>query len=207
MIGVAAGGRMSQELQTLVSDMAACTICKGLPLGPRPIFQLSPEARLLIVGQAPGRITHHKARPFDDPSGERLRNWLGVDRATFYADPRIGIFPMGLCFPGSGKGGDAPPRPECAATWRTPVIAALPRVELTLVLGRYAIEWHRPDLKGKPVTQAVAACARGEGGVFVLPHPSPRNNRWLRQNDWFEAEVVPRIRARVTAVLDRATPV
>lgn len=188
-------------LETLKSKMRACTICEGLELGPKPIFQLDQRAKILIAGQAPGRLTHAKNRPFDDPSGERLRSWLGVDRPTFYDDKRIGIFPMGLCFPGAGTGGDKPPRPECAQTWRAPVMKALGNIELTLVVGRYAIEWHLPDLRGQSVTEAVRRCSGGKDGVFVLPHPSPRNNRWLKQHDWFEAQVVPRIRLEVVRLL------
>ncbi|MEP4198920.1 MAG: uracil-DNA glycosylase family protein [Aliishimia sp.] len=192
---------MPETLQTLSLKMQACTLCDGLELGPNPIFQLDEQAKILIVGQAPGRITHKKSRPFDDPSGDRLRTWLGVDRATFYDDKRIGIFPMGLCFPGSGKSGDKPPRPECAAAWRVPVMAALRNVELTLVLGRYAIEWHLPALKDARVTDAVKLSSDGDHGVFVLPHPSPRNNRWLKQNPWFEADVIPRIQSTVATLL------
>ncbi|WP_368186521.1 uracil-DNA glycosylase family protein [Aestuariibius sp. HNIBRBA575] len=194
---------MIDDLATLIPKMQTCRICQGLELGPNPIFQLDAEAKILIAGQAPGRITHAKNRPFDDPSGQRLRSWLGVDEATFYADNRMGIFPMGLCFPGSGKAGDQPPRPECAATWRAPVMDALKQVELTLVLGAYAIGWHLPQLKGKSVTEAVKYSAKGQNGIYVLPHPSPRNNRWLKQNPWFELDVIPQIQARVRHLLDR----
>lgn len=176
-------------------------LCKDLPLGSNPIFQLDPAARVLIVGQAPGRITHAKNRPFDDPSGVRLRAWMGVDEGQFYNDPRIGIFPMALCFPGTGKGGDLPPPAICAQSWRAPVMAALTQVTLTLVLGKYAIDWHLPALKGAPVTQAVKQARGGAGGLYVLPHPSPRNNRWLKRNPWFEGEVVPDIRAKVAGAL------
>lgn len=193
--------QMSDALQRLTEQMRDCRRCPDLPLGPRPIFQLDPRARILIVGQAPGRVTHAKNRPFDDPSGTRLRDWLGMDRTTFYTDKRVGIFPMGLCFPGTGKGGDLPPRPECAATWRGPVLRALERIELTLLLGRYAIAWHLPHLKREPVTAAVRLSWAAQKNVFVLPHPSPRNNRWLRQNSWFEAQIVPDIRTRVAHVL------
>lgn len=193
---------MLDDFQALKKRMLACSLCTDLELGPKPIFQLDQRARILIVGQAPGRVTHAKDRPFDDPSGNRLRSWLGVDRQTFYNDNRIGIFPMGLCFPGSGSTGDKPPKAECAATWRLPVMASLQSVELTLVLGRYAIAWHLPDLKGLPVTEAVKRTSEGQNGVFVLPHPSPRNNRWLKRNDWFEAQVVPRIRVEIAGLLN-----
>ena len=192
---------MTQDLQTLLTQMRTCTLCKDLPLGPKPIFQLDARAKVLIVGQAPGRITHEKGRPFDDPSGERLRTWLGVDRPTFYDDPRIGIYPMGLCFPGTGSSGDKPPPPICAQTWRAPVLENLQTVELTLVLGAYAIAWHLPHLKGSSVVESVRHASEGQDGVFVLPHPSPRNNRWLRQNPWFEMDVVPRIQRKVQQCL------
>ncbi len=192
---------MPDDLAALMASMRACRICDGLELGPNPIFQLDPAVRILIVGQAPGRITHGKNRPFDDPSGVRLRAWLGVDEATFYGDPRIGLFPMGLCFPGSGTSGDKPPRAECAVAWRRPVMAALKDVQLTLVLGQYAIAWHLPALKGMAVTEAVKRSSEGQDGVFVLPHPSPRNNRWLKINDWFEADVIPRIQSTVSELL------
>ncbi|MFK7877534.1 MAG: uracil-DNA glycosylase family protein, partial [Paracoccaceae bacterium] len=149
--------------------------------------------------------THAKNRPFDDPSGARLRAWLGIDRGTFYDDSRIGIFPMALCFPGTGKGGDLPPPKICAQTWRAPVLAALPQIDLTLVLGSYAIAWHLPDLKGKSVTQAVQLSAKGNNSTYVLPHPSPRNNRWLKHNPWFEQDVIPRIQHRVAQILNAPT--
>jgi len=193
---------MPADFASLMAMMRGCRICDGLELGPNPIFQLSAQARILVVGQAPGRITHAKDRPFDDPSGTRLRAWMGVDAATFYNDPRIGLFPMGLCFPGSGASGDLPPRPECARTWRAPVMAALKEVQLTLVLGQYAIGWHLPALKGVTVSEAVRRASDGADGVFVLPHPSPRNNRWLKTHGWFEAEVIPRIQSRISQLLD-----
>lgn len=191
------------DFDQLKADMQSCSLCKDLPLGPNPIFQLNEQARILIVGQAPGRITHAKNRPFDDPSGDRLRDWLAVDRQTFYLDPRMGIFPMGLCFPGGGSGGDKPPREICATTWRARALQALNNVQLTLILGAYAIAWHAPAFKGKPVVEAVRQTGEGEGGTFILPHPSPRNNRWLKQNPWFEATVVPRIQDRVHSLLGK----
>lgn len=188
---------MQQDFHKLKIEMQACTLCKDLPLGPNPIFQLDERARILIVGQAPGRLAQLRKRPFDDPSGDRLREWLGVEKSAFYADPRIGIFPMALCFPGTGSTGDNPPPKICAKTWRKRVLQTLENVELTLVLGAYAIAWHLPQLKGTTVVEAVKQSSTGEDDLFVLPHPSPRNNRWLKQNAWFEADVVPRIRQRV----------
>ncbi|WP_082025098.1 uracil-DNA glycosylase family protein [Ruegeria sp. ANG-R] len=193
---------MRQDFQKLKLEMLACRLCKELPLGPSPIFQLEEHAKILIVGQAPGRLAHLKKRPFDDPSGNRLRDWLAIDRSTFYADPRIGIFPMGLCFPGTGSAGDNPPPKICATTWRNRVLQSLKNVELTLVLGAYAIAWHTPHLKGQSVTGAVKQSSTGRGDFFVLPHPSPRNNKWLKKNAWFEADVIPRIQKKVKQVLN-----
>ncbi len=183
--------------QSLLESIRACTICKDdLPLGPRPILQFSASAKLLIVGQAPGRITQHKGVPFDDPSGDRLRDWLGVDRSTFYDATKIAILPMGFCFPGTGKNGDLPPRPECAPAWREPVLASLKSVELTLIIGRYAIDWHLPEYTGCTVTTAVRSWADVWPRQLILPHPSPRNNRWLKTNPWFEEEIIPALRRR-----------
>ncbi|MFK7878216.1 uracil-DNA glycosylase family protein [Roseobacter sp.] len=193
---------MPQQLESLLSDMRKCTLCAGLPLGPKPIFQLHKDAKILIVGQAPGRITHEKGRPFDDPSGDRLRNWLAIDKSTFYDDPRVGIFPMGLCFPGTGRGGDAPPRTLCADSWRQRVLDHLQNVELTLILGAYAIAWHLPTQRKMSVTQAVWQSLQEDRDIHVLPHPSPRNNRWLRENEWFETRAIPRIQRDIRRVLN-----
>lgn len=190
------------DFENLKSELRACTLCNDLPLGPNPLFQLSEQAKILIVGQAPGRITHAKGRPFDDPSGDRLRKWLAIDKDTFYANPKIGIFPMGLCFPGGGAGGDEPPRQICATTWRAPVLEALREVRLTLILGAYAIAWHAPALKGKSVADAVRQSGQCSDGKYILPHPSPRNNRWLKQNPWFEETIVPRIQQSVDRLLN-----
>lgn len=192
---------MQDRFETLRHEMLSCKICKDLPLGPKPIFQLDPAAKILIAGHAPGRRTHAKDRPFDDPSGVRLRDWLGLDQATFYNDKRIGIFPMGLCFPGSGPNGDKPPRPECADAWRSQVIASLEQVELTLVLGRHAVAWHLPKLKNRPLHEVVRCTFDTKSSVLALPHPSPRNNRWLKQNAWFEEQAIPHIKTRVCALL------
>ncbi len=185
----------------LLDDVRACTICKDLPLGPRPILQASASARLLIVGQAPGRITHHKGVPFDDPSGNRLRSWLGVDRDTFYDASKVAILPMGFCFPGTGKSGDLPPRSECAAAWRDRILATLQSVELTLVIGRYAIDWHLPAYSRFTVTAAVRAWADIWPRQLVLPHPSPRNNRWLKSNPWFETDIIPALQMRTKQLI------
>ena len=188
------------DLSALRSEITACTVCRDLPLGPRPIVQLSGQAKVLIAGQAPGRITHAKGRPFDDVSGVRLREWLGVDENEFYDPEKFAIVPMGFCYPGTGTSGDLPPRPECAVTWRERVMQSLQQVELTLVIGRYAVDWHLPHLKRQSITQAAQAWQEAWPRQLVLPHPSPRNNRWLKTNPWFERDVLPLLRQRVQAL-------
>ena len=192
----------SATTDDLLAEIRACRICKGLPLGPRPIVQFSSNARLLIVGQAPGRITHEKGKPFDDPSGDRLRAWLGIDLDNFYDNQKVAIVPMGFCFPGTAKGGDLPPRNECAPAWRNRIFNTLVSVELTLVIGRYAIDWHLPEFGKSTVTDAVKSWKDVWPKQLILPHPSPRNNRWLKQNPWFEEDVVPELQARMDELLD-----
>jgi uracil-DNA glycosylase len=189
------------DFETLLEQIRACAICTDLPLGPRPLFKVDARARVLIAGQAPGRITHQKGIPFDDPSGNRLRDWLGVDRDTFYNDPRIAILPMGFCFPGTGKSGDLPPRVECAPAWRERALAMMPELELTLIVGRYAIDWHMPDAKGQSITALSADWASMWPDQIIMPHPSPRNNRWLKTNPWFEVDVIPALRERMAGML------
>lgn len=187
---------------TVVKKVRACRLCEPyLPMGARPVFQMHPQARLLIAGQAPGRRVHESGTPFDDASGDRLRDWLGIDRDTFYDARRVAILPMGFCYPGTGTSGDLPPRPECAPSWRTPLLALLPAVELTLVIGQYALEWHRKDRSKANITSTVRDWKAWWPGELVLPHPSPRNNIWLKKNPWFVTEVLPILRKRVAALL------
>jgi uracil-DNA glycosylase len=187
----------------LLKDIRACTVCAAhLPLGPRPVLQAHPAARILIAGQAPGRKVHNTGIPFNDPSGDRLRLWLGVTREQFYDPHLFAIVPMGFCFPGTGNGGDLPPRPECALTWRTKVLDQLPQIQLTLVLGQYAQDWHLKGQQRKTLTETVAAWREFlPGNTLPLPHPSPRNIRWFKSNPWFEADVVPALRKRVVKLL------
>lgn len=186
-------------LDDLLAQVRACRICaEQLPLGPRPVLQAAPTARLLIVGQAPGRRVHDTGVPFNDPSGDRLRAWLALDRTTFYDASRVALVPMGFCYPGTTGAGDAPPRPECAPTWRRAVLAHLGEVRLTVAAGRYAHAYHLP-LRGS-VTEVVRSW-RECGDVVPIPHPSPRNTGWLRRNPWFEAEVVPHLQDRVRQAL------
>jgi uracil-DNA glycosylase len=190
------------ELQELLLQVRSCRLCEDLPLGPNPIVQASEHARLLIAGQAPGRITHGKGRPFDDPSGNRLRDWLGLSREQFYDPAAVAILAMGFCFPGTGKGGDLPPRPLCAATWRAALLAQLPHIRLTLVIGQYAQAWHLPEQQAQTLTQRVREQDVATAPVIALPHPSPRNGVWLKANPWFAGEVLPTLKARVAQALE-----
>lgn len=189
------------DFDQLVQQVRACTLCKDvLPEGPRPVVQLSRSSRILVVGQAPGRKVHETGIPFNDPSGDRLRQWMGVDREQFYNEEQVAILPMGFCFPGTGKSGDLPPRPECAETWREVLLGRRDKVELTLVIGQYAQAWHLPDSR-KSVTDNVKAWREYWPGLLPMPHPSPRNIRWLKSNPWFEQEVIPRLQARIRELL------
>ena len=191
----------AQTVASLLAEVRACTLCAAhLPLGPRPVLQLDPAARILIAAQAPGRKVHDTGVPFDDASGERLRSWLGVTRAQFYDARRFAIVPMGLCYPGKGRGGDLPPRPECAPRWRPALLQALTQLRLTLVIGQYAAAWHLPDERSG-LTAAVQNWRRYWPTLMPLPHPSPANNRWLARHRWFEHELVPRLRERVGQIL------
>lgn len=185
------------SLDDLLTDVRACSICPGLPLGPSPLLQASENSKILIAGQAPGSKTHAKGRPFDDPSGKRLRKWLGVTEDQFYDPDLFAIIPMGFCFPGTGKGGDLPPRPECAPKWRQPLLDRLPKLELTLILGQYAMDWHLGDAKSRTLTKTVERWQEFWPDILPLPHPSPRNIRWFKANPWFEEDVVPILQARI----------
>lgn len=189
------------SFEQLVLRVRACTLCRDkLPHEPRPVVQLSESSRILIVGQAPGRKVHETGIPFNDPSGDRLRQWMGIERETFYDDTRVAILPMGFCFPGTGKSGDLPPIPECADTWREALLDRLKHVELTLVIGQYAQAWHLPDSR-RTVTDNVKAWQQYWPRQLPMPHPSPRNNLWLRRNPWFEEDVLPVLRERVNHLL------
>lgn len=201
------------SLESLLDELRACRVCverpagKPLPHAPRPVFRISRTARLAVVGQAPGTRVHQSGVPFSDPSGERLRVWMGVTSDEFYDEARIAIIPMGFCFPGlDAHGGDLPPRKECAPLWRDRLFAALPQVELVLLIGLYAQRWHLPKADLGSVTDTVrrgpeiVASAR-RPRVLPLPHPSWRNNHWIKANPWFEADVLPRLRAEVRRLL------
>lgn len=190
------------DVAALLQRVGACSVCAGhLPLGPRPVLQFHADARILIAGQAPGRKVHESGIPFDDASGERLRDWLGIGRDEFYAPEQIAILPMGFCYPGTGASGDLPPRPECAPTWRASLLSHLWQLKLLVVIGQYAMAHHLPDEKGA-LTEVVRGWRNRNPRLIALPHPSPRNNLWLKRNPWFEAELVPVLRQRVRAALD-----
>lgn len=191
------------ELDRLVANIRACRICRDRPLGaplahePRPVLRVSETATICVASQAPGTRVHASGTPFTDPSGDRLRSWMGVDSAMFYDVNRIAIVPMGFCFPGLDRhGGDLPPRRECAPAWRAPLFAALPKLRLLLAVGSYAHAWHLGTLARKSLTETVAAwreiaAATRDPMIVPFPHPSWRNNAWIRQNPWFETELLP----------------
>jgi len=189
------------SLNSLLAEVRGCVRCaENLPLGPRPVLQVHASARILIAGQAPGRKVHETGVPFDDASGDRLRQWLGVSKAVFYDERQVAILPMGFCFPGTGSAGDLAPRPECAPAWRAVLLSRLTGIQLTLVIGQYAQAYHLPDTASS-VTEAVRGWRRNWPGIIPLPHPSPRNNLWLKRNPWFNEELVPALRIRVSEVL------
>ena len=191
------------SLDRLLAEIAACRACAGeLPHEPRPVVRVFPQTRVLICGQAPGRRVHESGLPFDDPSGDRLRDWLGVDRETFYGSPVFGVAAMAFCFPGTNpKGGDYPPPPRCATLWRPRLLAALPKMELTLLVGSYAQKWALGDRAKANMTDTVAAWRDYLPHYLPMPHPSWRNTAWLKRNPWFEDEVTPYLRARVAVML------
>ena len=188
----------------LIDHVSKCVICEPhLPLGARPVIQFNPNARILIAGQAPGIKVHETGVPFNDTSGNRLREWLGLTRDEFYDANNIAILPMGFCYSGRGKSGDLPPRKECAPAWREQLLAALPNIELTIVLGKYAQAYHLPETKKMPLTELVKSWREYWPNYLVLPHPSPRNNIWLKKNPWFEQDVLPELDKHVAAILNK----
>jgi uracil-DNA glycosylase len=211
-------GRQAKEesLEALLDELRACRACidhpkgKPLPHEPRPVIRVSTTARLAVVGQAPGTRVHQSGIPFTDPSGDRLRQWMGVTSEEFYDETRVAIIPMGFCFPGlDAHGGDLPPRKECAPLWRDRLFALLPQIELVLLIGLYAQRWHLPKGAAGPVSDMVRqgpdlVGAAGEPRVFPLPHPSWRNNHWIKSNPWFEADVLPCLKIEVSRALGRS---
>lgn len=195
-------------LEAVLADIRACRACADeLPHEPRPVVRVLPNTRLLICGQAPGRRVHESGLPFDDPSGERLRGWMGVDRETFYGHPAIGVAAMAFCFPGTNPaGGDYPPPKRCAALWRPRLLAELPKVELTLLVGSHAQAWALGGRMKGSMTETVRAWREYLPGFLPLPHPSWRNTGWLKKNPWFDAEVAPYLRATLARLLAEDRP-
>jgi uracil-DNA glycosylase len=191
----------ARRLPSLLKEVRACTLCAAhLPLGPRPVVQVAADARILIAGQAPGSKVHASGVPFDDASGERLRQWMGLDRETFYDPHQVAILPMGFCFPGTGRSGDLPPRQECAPQWRARLLQAMPNIQLTMVIGQYAMAWHLPGQGTLSLTDTVRHWRDHWPALLPMPHPSPRNNLWLKANPWFVTDVVPALQARVRLI-------
>jgi len=191
------------DYKKLLDEVRSCTLCVAhLPMGANPVLQVHPKARILVVGQAPGIKVHRSGIPFDDQSGIRLRDWMGIDSSVFYDPMKIAILPMGFCYPGTGKSGDLPPRKECADTWREKLLSMLTDIDLALIIGNYSINWHMKDLKKKNLTETVKEWKKHiSNGVLPLPHPSPRNNIWLKKNPWFEKEVIPQLRLEISSIL------
>ncbi len=192
-----------ETLDAVLAEVRACTHCADhLPLGPRPVLRAEASARLLIVGQAPGTRVHQTGVPWNDPSGERLRDWMGIEANAFYDAARVAIVPMGFCYPGrNAKGGDNPPRPECAPLWHARLRALLPHIELTLLVGRYAQAHYLGPRAARSVTETVRAWRDHLPDYLALPHPSWRTRAWVGRNPWYESEVIPELRARVKALL------
>ena len=189
------------KLKQLLEDVRACTTCAAdLPLGPRPLLQAAPSAKLVIIGQAPGQRAHTSGTPWDDASGQRLREWLDLTDAQFYNARQVALMPMGFCYPGTGKSGDLPPRPECAAQWHGPLLQKMPRIELTVLIGKYAID-HYTQTNYRTLTDAVRDADNLLPKQIALPHPSPRNNRWLAKNPWFVDQVLPALRKQVQTAI------
>lgn len=192
---------------TLLQQVRQCTLCQNnLPLPAKPILQAGAKAKILIAGQAPGKKAHDSGIPFDDASGKRLRQWLGISSNQFYDPNLVAILPMGFCYPGTGKSGDLAPRPECAPAWRQKLLDKMPDLQLTLIIGQYAIKWHMPDYKGTltvAVEQSLAQLSKSKpSDGLVLPHPSPRNNIWLKKHAWFEQQLIPLLQQRVKQLVE-----
>ena len=193
---------MKSDLVSLLAEIRKCRECEAhLPFQPRPILAAQKEARILIIGQAPGIRVHDTGVPWDDPSGERLREWMGISTADFYNANKVAIVPMGFCYPGKGETGDLPPRKECAELWHERLLDELKKVQFTLVVGRYAQAYQLREQNKPTLTKTVAAWQEFTPACLPLPHPSPLNNRWLKKNPWFEKDVVPHLKRRIKQLI------
>lgn len=194
---------MDPDLDDLLRAIRGCRLCADrLPHGPRPVVQAAAGARVLVIGQAPGSRVHASGRAWDDASGDRLRDWTGLDAGRFHDPGQVAHMPSGFCYPGKGKGGDLPPRPECAPRWHAPLLEALPALRLTLLVGQYAQKRYLPRGFAPDLTTAVQRWRDAPAGLFPLPHPAWRSRLWMARNPWFEAEVIPDLRQRIRAALD-----
>ena len=195
---------MSSKLLAVEKEIRACTLCKAeMALGPKPVLSVSSTATILIAGQAPGNLAMHSGRPFTDPSGVRLRAWMGVDDETFYDASKVAIVPMGFCFPGYDKNGsDIPPIKRCAEVWRAKLLAELPAIKVTLLVGGYAQKWHLGKRMGRNLTETVRQWQTYTSeGLFTLPHPSWRNTGWIKKNPWFETDTLPALKSAISSAL------
>ena len=193
-----------RTLGSLLAAVRNCRACEAhLPLGPRPVLRAARTARILIAGQAPGLRVHTTGIPWDDPSGERLRGWMGVGKDVFYDESRVAIIPMGYCYPGRGKSGDMPPRRECAELWLDHLLAKLPGIELTLLIGQHAQRHYLGGRRKSTLAETTKAWQEYAPQYIPIPHPSPRNTPWLQRNSWFEQQLLPELRTRIKALLAR----
>ncbi len=190
------------KLDVLVKEVRACTICaKHLPFEPNPVVRPSSTAKILLIGQAPGTRVHATGIPWNDPSGDKLREWMGIDRDLFYNNKKIAIMPTGFCYPGKGKSGDLPPRPECAPTWHPRLMQHMRKIELILLIGQYAQKYYLNESAKKTLTETVHAWKQYAPLYLPMPHPSPRNKLWLKKNAWFESDVVPMLQRKVKKLI------
>lgn len=187
----------NHKIEALLAEIARCQVCSDLPLGVNPVLRIKASALLLIVGQAPGTRVHKTGIPWNDPSGDELRRWLQIDKEQFYHDPRIAIVPMGFCYPGKGKSGDLPPRPQCAPTWHTKVLEQMPNLKLKLLVGSYAQKYYL-NTNNSLTNNVLLWDSFISQGCFPLPHPSPRNRLWQKRNPWFEQDVLPELRKQIS---------
>ena len=189
-------------MKKLLQQIKDCKECKKhLPLGPNPVVAASPQSRIIVIGQAPGRIVHETGIPWNDKSGDNLRTWLGVEKEAFYNTGLFALMPMGFCFPGTGKSGDLPPRPECAPLWHGQLLQRMPHVKLILLIGSYAQDYYLGDRMKESLTDTVRHFKTYLPKYFPLPHPSPRNNIWQAKNDWFKSEVLPALKRKTDGIL------
>jgi uracil-DNA glycosylase len=189
-------------VKKLLYNISQCTICKAhLPLGPRPIVSAHSKSKIIIIGQAPGTSVHKTGIPWDDPSGRQLRKWLNVTEDVFYDETKIALMPMGFCYPGKGKSGDLPPRPECAPQWHQKLLDKMPHLELIILIGMYSQKYYLKEKAKRTLTETVANYKTYLPTYFPLPHPSPRNRFWLTKNPWFEKEVIPKLQEKVKMLI------